>query len=408
MLRISTYMMFQNGEQAISSAQTQLMQTELQLSSGKQINSPSDNPIGAANVASLDSTLAQLTQFQSNQNQAQLQLNQAGSAMSSLVNLVQSAQQTLVQAGDGSYSDSQRQALAQQLQGDLNQMVGLANSSDGQGGYLFAGSQQSAPPFSQVGNNVTYGGDSTLQSVQVSQNRQLQIKFSGDDIFQKIKPGNGSFVTAAGASNTGTGIIDTGSVTNPSALTGDNYTISFSTGGSGTTYQVQDTTKSRTVTSGSYTSPAAISFDGLQVNVTGAPANGDSFSVAPASYQSIFTTMGNAIAALQQPAGTPAATAQLQTSVGSALSSMGQALDHLTLKQAEVGDQLQQLNSYSSLNSDRTTQANSALSSIQDVDYAKAASLMAQQQTTYQAALQSYSTVSRLSLFNYFSGGGVM
>jgi flagellar hook-associated protein 3 FlgL len=390
-----------NGEQAISTAESQLMQTQLQLSSGKQINSPSDNPIGAANVASLTGTVSQLTQFQSNQNEAQMQLNQADSAMTSLVNLVTSAQQTLVQAGDGSYSDAQRQALAQQMQGDLNQMVGLANTSDGQGGYLFAGAQQSAPPFSQLGNNVTYGGDSTLQSVQVSQNRQLQIKFSGDDIFQKIRPGNGSFVTAANSSNTGSGTIDTGAVTNPSALTGDNYAVSFSVSGSSTTYQVQDTTTNQTVSSGNYASPATLAFDGLQVTLSGAPANGDSFTVAPAAYQSIFTTMANAIAALQQPADTPAATAQLQTSVGASLASMSQALDHMTLKQAEVGDQLQQLNSYSSLNSDRQLQANSTLSSIQDLDYAKAASQLAQQQTTYQAALQSYSAVSKLSLFNY-------
>lgn len=400
-MRISNYTMFQDGEQAISTAESQLMQTELQLSSGKQINTPSDNPIGAADVASLSSTVSQLTQFTSNQNEAQMQLNQADSTMTSLVSLVQSAQQTLVQAGDGSYSDSQRQALAAELQGDLSQMVGLANTSDGQGGYLFAGSQQSAPPFSQVGNNVTYNGDSTLQSVQVSQNRQLQIKFSGDDIFQKIRPGNGSFVTAASSSNTGSGTIDTGAVTNPSALTGDNYAISFTVNGSSTTYQVQDTTTNQTVTSGSYTAPATISFGGLQVKVDGAPANNDSFTVAPAAYQSIFTTMSNAIAALQQPADTPAQTAQLQTSVGSALASMGQALDHMTLKQAEVGDQLQQLNSYMTLNSNRELQANSSMSSIQDVDYAKAASQLAQQQTTYQAALQSYTAVSKLSLFNY-------
>jgi flagellar hook-associated protein 3 FlgL len=407
-MRISTYTMFQNGEQAISAAESQLMQTQAQLSSGKQINSPSDNPNGAANVASLDTTLSQLNQYQSNQTEGQLQLNQASSAMSSLVNLVQSAQQTLVQAGDGSYSDSQRAALASSLQGDLNQMVGLANASDGQGGYLFAGSEQSAPPFSQVGNNVTYGGDSTLQSVQVSQNRQLQIKFSGDDIFQKVRPGNGSFVTAASSGNTGSGVIDTGAVTNPSALTGDNYSITFGVSGSSTTYQVQDTTKNQPVTSGSYTSPSTVSFDGLQVTLTGAPANNDSFTVAPAGYQSIFTTMSNAIAALQQPSGTPAAAAQLQTSVGSALASMGQALDHMTLKEAEVGSQLQQLNSYGTLNSNRTLQASSTLSSIQDLDYAKAASQLAQQQTIYQAALQSYTTVSKLSLFNYFSGGTTM
>jgi flagellar hook-associated protein 3 FlgL len=76
-------------------------------------------------------------------------------------------------------------------------------------------------------------------------------------------------------------------------------------------------------------------------------------------------------------------------------------MDHLTLKQAEIGNQLQQLNSYSTLNDDRTLQASSAISSIQDLDYAKAASQMAKQQTIYQAALQSYSAVSKLSLFNY-------
>ena len=401
MLRISTTMMFQNGEQAIGMSQSQLMSTELQMSTGKQINSPADNPVGAANVASLNGTVSQLTQFKSNQNAAQLQLNLADSTMTNFVNVVQDVQQRLVQAGDGSYSDSQRAALAQGLQGDLSQMIGLANTSDGQGGYLFAGSQQSAAPFSQTGNNVTYNGDSTLQSVQVSQNRLLQIKFSGDDVFQKIRPGNGSFVTSASAGNTGTGVIDAGSVSNPSALTGHTYTISFTVSGSATTYQVQDTTTNTTVASGNYTSPSTLSFAGQQVTVSGAPASGDTFTVAPAQYQSIFTTVANAIAALQQPAQAPAANAQLQTALGQALSSTGQALDHLTLTQAQVGNQLQQLNQYSSMNDDRTLQANSALSSIQDVDYAKAASQLAQQQTIFQAALQSYSTVSKLSLFNY-------
>jgi flagellar hook-associated protein 3 FlgL len=401
MLRISTYMMFQNGEQAIGMSQSQLMSTELQMSTGKQINSPADNPVGAANVASLNGTVSQLTQFKSNQNAAQLQLNLADSTMTNFLNVVQDVQQRLVQAGDGSYSDSQRAALAQGLQGDLSQMIGLANTSDGQGGYLFAGSQQSAPPFSQTGNNVTYNGNSTLQSVQVSQNRLLQIKFSGDDVFQKIRPGNGSFVTSASAGNTGTGVIDAGSVSNPSALTGHTYTISFTVSGSATTYQVQDTTTNTTVASGNYTSPSTLSFAGQQVTVSGAPASGDTFTVVPAQYQSIFTTVANAIAALQQPAQAPAANAQLQTALGQALSSTSQAQDHLTLMQAQIGNQLQQLNQYSSLNDDRTLQANSALSSIQDVDYAKAASQLAQQQTIFQAALQSYSAVSKLSLFNY-------
>jgi flagellar hook-associated protein 3 FlgL len=402
MIRISTESMYQNGTAAISSAQTQLMTTELQLSSGRQINTPSDNPVGAANAASLASAISQLDQYGSNQGQAQLQLSMADSTMTSVTSLVQDAQSKLVQAGDASYSDTQRAALALGLQGDLTQLVGLANTSDGQGGYLFSGSEQSAPPFAQVGNAVSYGGNSTLQSLQVSQNRQLQVKFSGDDVFQKIRQGNGSFVTAAKSTNAGTGVIDAGAVSNPSLLTGDNYTISFAVAGGSTTYQVQNTTTGTTTTSGTFTSPTTLNFDGQQVTLSGAPASGDSFTVAPAQYQSIFTTLANAIAALQQPAtGSPSATAQLQTSLTAALASTGQAMDHLTLKQAEVGTQMQQLASFTSLNSDRTLQASSAKSAIVDLDYAKAASHMAQQQTIYQAALQSYSAVSKLSLFNY-------
>jgi flagellar hook-associated protein 3 FlgL len=401
MMRVSTNSMFQNGQQAIGNSQAQLLATELQLSTGKQINSPSDNPIGAASVASLTSTVAELTQFKSNQTDAQLKLNLADAALASFSGLLQDVQQRLIQAGDAAYSDTQRAALAQGLQGDLNQLVGLANSGDGQGGYLFSGSQQSAAPFSQVGNTISYGGDSVLQSIQVSQNRQLQTKFSGDDLFQKVRPGNGTFVTAASAANSGTGVIDVGSVTDPSALTGSQYAISFTVSGGSTTYQVQNTTNNTTVTSGTYTSPTTLSFDGLQVKLSGGPASGDTFSVAPAPYQSIFTTVANAVAALQQPIQTPAATAQLQTTLQSLLASTGQALDHLGLKQAEVGNQQQQLASYASLNDDRSLQTSAQLSSIQDLDYAKAASKMSQQQLTYQAALQSYSAVSKLSLFNY-------
>jgi flagellar hook-associated protein 3 FlgL len=401
MIRISTDSMFQNGVAAIGSAQGQLLSTELQLSTGRQINTPSDNPIGAANAASLTSTISQLTQYSNNQGQAQLQLSLADSTMSSVVNVLQDAQSKLVQAGDAAYSDTQRAALAQGLQGDLNQLVGLANTSDGQVGYLFSGSEQSAPPFTQVGNNVSYGGNGTLQSLQISQNRQLQVKFSGDDLFQKIRPGNGSFVTAANPANTGSGIIDAGAVSNPSLLTGDNYTISFAVSGATTTYQVQNTTTGATTTSGTFTSPTTLNFDGQQLTLSGAPANGDSFTVAPAQYQSLFTTMASAIAALQQPTASAASKAQLQTSLASSLASAGQAMDHLTLKQAEIGTQMQQLSSYSSLNSDRTLQANSAKSALVDLDYAKAASQMAHDQTIYQAALQSYSAVSKLSLFNY-------
>jgi len=214
--------------------------------------------------------------------------------------------------------------------------------------------------------------------------------------------GNGTFVTAAGSANTGTGTISAGTVTSPSALTGDQYTITIGAGG--TTYNVQNTTTGTSAASGSYTSPTSISFDGMQVQLSGTPAAGDTFTVAPSGYQSIFTTLANAITALQTPtAGSPTAAAQQSAALTTALGNVQQAITSMSTSQASMGAQLAELNTYSTVNSDRTLQDQTQMSSIVDLDYAKGDSQLSQQETQFQAALQSYASISKLSLFNYIT-----
>ena len=156
MIRVSTADLYLNSMAAINSDQSAMMNTTAELSSGKQINSPSDNPVGAGQAALLQSDLTQLGQYKSNQAQATQLLNNASSTVTQALHVMQSVNTTLVQAGNGTLTDADRSALAAQLQQDLNQLVGLANTSDGQGGYLFGGSVSSTPPFVQNGNQVTY------------------------------------------------------------------------------------------------------------------------------------------------------------------------------------------------------------------------------------------------------------
>jgi flagellar hook-associated protein 3 FlgL len=73
----------------------------------------------------------------------------------------------------------------------------------------------------------------------------------------------------------------------------------------------------------------------------------------------------------------------------------------LEATQAAMGAQLSELNSYSTINGDQTLQDQTQMSSIVDLNYANGASRLTQQQTQYQAALQSYSAISKLSLFQY-------
>jgi flagellar hook-associated protein 3 FlgL len=278
--------------------------------------------------------------------------------------------------------------------------VGLANTSDTQGGFLFGGSVTSTPPFVQNGNNVSYVGDNVVQGLQISQTRTEQIKYAGNSVFMDIPTGNGTFATSAVAGNTGTGAISAGTVTSPSSLTGDNYTVTILPGG--TSYQVTDNTLGTTVVpSTALGSSTTLSFDGMQMTLSGAPAAGDTFSVAPSSSQSVFAMMSSAIAALQTPSSSAAVDAQRTAAVTTALGNSDQALTSLETTQSSMGAQLSELNSYSTVNGDRTLQDQTEMSSIVSLNYANGASKLAQQQTQYQAALQSYSSISKLSLFNY-------
>jgi flagellar hook-associated protein 3 FlgL len=277
--------------------------------------------------------------------------------------------------------------------------------SDGAGGYLFAGTTPSAPPFTQSGNTVGYVGDQTAQRLEIAQGRLQQVKFPGDAVFNRMRAGNGEFTTAVGATNSGGAWIDAGSVIDPSATQERPYSINFVVDALGPRYSVVRTNADATTTvvaSGNYASPAAIQFDGVRVNINGAPANGDTFALQPAASQSLFDSLAQAINALRQPAAVDGLSrAQLRTALAGTQASMAGALDHVLIKQAEMGAGLQELQAYADLNADRSIEYQARLSSVEDLDYAQATAELARQQVGYQAALQSYSKVSKLSLFDF-------
>jgi flagellar hook-associated protein 3 FlgL len=195
--------------------------------------------------------------------------------------------------------------------------------------------------------------------------------------------------------------MDSGTVVNASLVTGNNYTISFAVAAGVTTYNVQNTTTATSAATGTLTSPGTITFDGQQVGVTGAPANGDTFNVAPAAYQSIFQSMADAITALNAPGQSPSGRALYGTAVQSLNATMQGALIHLTAQRADVGTKLSELDAYQQVNDGRSLEFQTQISGLEDLDMVAGATKVSQNQITFQAALQSYSSVSKLSLFNY-------
>ncbi len=398
MLRISTLMQYQIGEAQIVNRQRELLGSQLKIASGRRIATPADDPLGAADATSIRSGLARLQQFKDNQGYARYLLNQAESVVGKLGDVMTEVQEQLIAAGNGAYGDDERRAIARHLQGLLDRMVGLANTDDGAGGYLFAGSRELAPPFVQNGQVVSFGGDGNLQRIEVANDRLLQVKFSGDDLLLKVRPGNGAFTTAVDTGNTGSASIDAGTVGNPSALTGSAYSIAFD----GANYVVTRLSDSvQTTFAPSAGGPTTIEVDGMRVTLTGQPAAGDRFTIAPAGYQSLFDTLAQAISMLQQPLTDSAVRARFRTGLSGALASVAQASGHLLLKRAETGSALAELDGYEQVNDDRNLEHQGRLSTVEDLDYAQAISELTRRQTAFTAAIQSYSAVSKLSLFNY-------
>ncbi|MGA2551712.1 MAG: flagellar hook-associated protein FlgL [Burkholderiaceae bacterium] len=402
-MRISTAELYQQGIAAMNADQAQIAQTQQQISSGQMINVPSDNPVGATEILQTSDSQSMNTQYAANQSTAQNLLSQTDSTLSQVTSVLQNVRSTLVSANNGSLTASDRSSLATTLQSQLSQLVSLANTQDAQGTYLFAGYQASSPPFTQTATGATYNSDDGVRTIQVSSSTKMPVAANGDQVFQRIRSGNGVFATGAALTNTGNASIDAGQVTSPSSLTGDNYSIQFAVSGGQTTYTVTDTTTGQTVNapaaSNSYTAGSAISFDGMQVTVSGTPANGDSFSVDPSQNQSVFTSIQQAITALQTSASSSntGALGGLATS----LQNIDQAMTQVSTVQSGVGANENTLTSLGTINSATNVQDTAAISSLQTTNLAQAATNLAQEETGLSAAELTLTKVTGTDLFSY-------
>jgi len=407
-LRISTNAIFQAGTTQLNTLQSQMAKTQMQLSTNKRMLTAADDPIGSAKALELTQSQSMNTQFGTNRTNASSSLSMVDKTLQDVSSQITEIQTMIVTAGNAGYSDSNRMALATELEGRLTDLIGMANTTDGTGTFLFSGYKTTTQPFTQTPTGATYQGDQGQRTLQVGSARKMPISESGSAVFEANVTGNGTFVTQATSGNQGSGVIAPGAVTDTSKLTGHDYAIAFKIAGSpaATTYTVTDNSTSpasAVLSDQPYTAGAAISFDGISFDVKGAPANGDSFSVTPSQKQSVFATITNLIQTLKTPATGDAGKSALTNNLNLASQNMKNALDNVLTVQASVGARMKEVDALDSTGSDLNIQYQTTLSGLQDLDMVKAISLYTQQQQTLQAAQMSFKTMSGLSLFNYIS-----
>ena len=406
-MRISSASIYANGVSQLVSLQSGLAHTQNQLSTGRRILTAADDPIAAARALEVTQSEQLNLQLATNRQNATSSLSQVDLALAGATTLLQDVKTLAVNGGNATLTDADRKSIATEIAGRLDDLLGLANTADGAGGYLFSGYKVTTLPFIKTATGAQYQGDQGQRILQVGSTRQLPISDSGNSVFENNISGNGTFSTAASSAppNQGSGIVSSGSVTNAAALTAENYSITFAVAPGSppiTTFDVVNTTTGVPVSQGNnYVSGQPINFDGLQFDVRGAPADGDSFTVQPSTRQSIFTTLTNLVNTLNTSALGATGQANLTNGLNAAHDNINSALDNLLTVRSTVGSRLREIDALDSGGQDLDIQYKQTLSELQDLDYTKALSQFAQTQTTLEAAQRSFVKISGLSLFNF-------
>lgn len=396
-MRISNFNRFATTVDTLQARQAELTRAQEQLSSGKRIAVPSDDPTAAARAERAFISQQRITSSQRAVDYSRNAMKLAESALGQVGDVLQGVRESLVAAGNGSYGPGERVALAKQLTQLRAQLLAQANQSDGAGGHVFGGQGASSAPFLDTAAGVSFAG--TGGQVQLSTSEDLPLSLDGQSLWLHAASGNGTYVSGAAAANTGSGWIDAGGVSDPSALTGADYSVDFSVAAGVTTYSVLKAGSPTALSGVPYVAGQAITVDGMSFHIAGAPANGDSFTLQPSAPDlDPFETLDRAIAVLNNPASN---SGQVQQVVSSGVRDIDAVASRMQTARSAAGASLQHLDAMDSRNQDRQLLAKSVQSDAEDLDMVQAVSDFQTKQTSYQAALQSYAMVHRLSLFDY-------
>ena len=379
----------------------------MQLSTDRRLLTPADDPVASARALEVSQSQNINAQFATNRSSASSAMAHVESSLQNAGDLIQEIQTLAVSAGNGTMLQGDREKLATELEGRLADLLGVANTSDGAGGFLFSGYKTTTQPFTASADGATYQGDQGVRQLQVSDSRKVPLSASGSAIFEAIPTGNGVFQTKAADGNQGAAIISSGSIVDRSQFdSSKKYAIEFSVTADTppvTTYSVYTTNPRAEVPNQqaiAYQEGKQIAFDGMALDIKGVPAQGDSFSVEPSQKESVFKTVTDLISTLRLPGDGSTGKAELTNKLNTAISNLQNAHDNVLTQQASVGAHMKELDYLSSAGDDLDIQYATTLDDLQGLDTVKAISDFSQQQLTLQAAQMTFKTMSGLSLFN--------
>ncbi|MCP4386808.1 MAG: flagellar hook-associated protein 3 [Gammaproteobacteria bacterium] len=397
-MRISTRQIYTQGVEGFQQQQQKLAKLQEQIASGVRLNNPSDDPAAATRVLELEQDVSVNLQYQANINLAEQRLGQQDSIMKSYADLLNRVRELAIQGNNAPLGPTSRNAIAAELDERLAEIYSLANTTDINGDYLYAGFQNGNLPFTRTTtgsiDHVSFNGDAGVRSIQISKVRQMDVDIPGRKIFMQI-PSAVALREIPAVANAGSGVIAPASVVDSSVYVPGDYEIRFTAPG---VYDVFDVAGGvNIVTGAAYIDSQDVNFQGIQTSITGVPAAGDVFTVSTGQYQDVFSIVSNLTDTLRNASTDAVRAANIAQSLGD----LDAALENSLNTRTTIGGKLNAIESQRDENEAQVLVVKSTLSSLRDTDLAEAISQLTLEQTTLDAAHAVFARITSSSLFNF-------
>ncbi len=410
-MRVSTQQLFGKGIELINDVNAQLQKTQLQISTGKKVITPSDDPVASTRILQLNQELELNAQYQSNIQSVENSLKLEDDLLGSINDVVQRIRELTIGAGNGALSPDDLKFISAEITERLDQLAGMMNSQDASGEYVFGGFQGKTEPFQQnASGSYMYEGDEGRRFIQIEASVNIASTENGKSVFMDLDAAKNTFFTEVNLNNQSVppAIITTGQVIDQDvydAFYPEDMVIEFNpltnVVPNGPNYTVREASSGRVLLADEpYVSGGPISASGIQFEIVGDPLPGDSFFVQSTEKQGVLTTVEKLIYGLENFNSTSEGRAVFDALLEDTLTNLDNAETSILETRSQIGARLNTVDTTREQHLDVELLTKEVLSDLQDLDYAEAISNLSLQQFILESAYSTYSKVTSLSLFD--------
>lgn len=409
-MRISSLEIFNIANNSMQKSNQQLIKTQQQLATGERVVTPSDDPVAAIQILSLNSELSRIEQYNKNIDIAENSLQQQEGLLDGVLDIMARVRELSVQAGNTAVNTkSEYSAIATEIEARLDELLNIANAKNPAGEYIFAGFKTNTQPFSgDVDSGFVYHGDDGARQIKTGNNSKVPISISGRDIFQDITSVKNTVNVYTSVNNKSDIQVSVGQVTNQVAYDDfypEDMVIRFNSPSNFTPPRTNFSVYERStgnviVDKANYFPGEDININGVTFKISGTPSEGDVVQIDSSNRQDIMQTLATLAKAMRDVEDTTESKDALGRIVADTLGNLDNAQTTVLKAFSSLGAWQNSLQMSRELHLDSSLFAKEVLSDLKDLDYAEASTRLSMQTMILEAAQASFVRVSQLSLFN--------